>query len=312
LARLDPADLQRFQHYGFEDEWLKRRWLLPARGAFLGTDAISREELSKTQYYADFLLPTGTVHGCGVMLSNTANRVACLTVFRPEQAEPFDRPERALLEKTAPHLLRAFDLATRFKGLRHELSAIQGCLDGLSQGLILLGADQRILSMNAAAENILRQGTPLRALQGRVTAASASDADALQRSLSQACGKMRRGSNLALGHPEDGGVLRIMVVPLDEASGLARWAAEGRACVIVKRGDEAAKVPHALLRQAFRLTERESMLAAHLAEGGDLHSFAARHRLSINTVRPYLRSVFDKTGTHRQAELVRLLAGLSL
>lgn len=54
------------------------------------------------------------------------------------------------------------------------------------------------------------------------------------------------------------------------------------------------------------------MLAIHLAEGGDLHSFAERNGLSINTVRPYLKAVFEKTATHRQAELVRLLSALAL
>jgi DNA-binding CsgD family transcriptional regulator len=311
LVNLDPADLRKFQDYGLDDDWLTRRWLRP-RGAFLGTEVLSYEELRKTQYYHDLLVPTGSVHACGVILSNTAQRAACLSIFRPEGAEAFDGQERVLLEKTAPHLLRAFDLASRFQGLRHELSATRGCLDGLSQGLIFLGADQRILTMNATAEEILRQAAFLRVAQRRLIATPSSDADALQRSLSQACGKARHGSSLALGHPEDGGVLRIMVIPLDEASGLARWAADARACVILKRGAGAAEVPNALLRQAFGLTEREAMLAAHLAEGGDLRSFATRHSLSINTVRPYLRSVFDKTGTHRQAELVRLLAGLSL
>jgi DNA-binding CsgD family transcriptional regulator len=44
-----------------------------------------------------------------------------------------------------------------------------------------------------------------------------------------------------------------------------------------------------------------------LAEGATLDSAAARLGLRIGTVRTRLKTIFDKTGTHRQADLVRLV-----
>ena len=62
------------------------------------------------------------------------------------------------------------------------------------------------------------------------------------------------------------------------------------------------------LGRLYDLTASEALLALHIAGGGDTRGFAAARHLSRNTVRNQLQAVFDKTGTRRQAELVRLLA----
>ncbi len=62
------------------------------------------------------------------------------------------------------------------------------------------------------------------------------------------------------------------------------------------------------LRAQFELTASEAALALHIADGGDLSSFAERRGITRNTARNQLQMVFDKTDARRQAELVRLLA----
>ena len=48
-------------------------------------------------------------------------------------------------------------------------------------------------------------------------------------------------------------------------------------------------------------------LAALLLEGVDLREAAERLGVGLWTVRAHLQQIFEKTGTHRQAELVSLL-----
>ncbi|MCE9523798.1 MAG: hypothetical protein K8S25_15375 [Alphaproteobacteria bacterium] len=59
--------------------------------------------------------------------------------------------------------------------------------------------------------------------------------------------------------------------------------------------------------KVYALTPAETRLAAHLVHGGTLASFAKARALSRNTARNQLQSIYCKTGTHRQAELVSLL-----
>ncbi len=57
----------------------------------------------------------------------------------------------------------------------------------------------------------------------------------------------------------------------------------------------------------FDLTPAEARVAGLVAAGLELCEVAQQQSVSIHTVRAQLRSVMDKTGTHRQAEVVHLV-----
>jgi len=58
------------------------------------------------------------------------------------------------------------------------------------------------------------------------------------------------------------------------------------------------------LEARFELTPTEARLVVHLVAGASLRSCAKALGIKYETVRSYLKSVFRKTATHRQAELV--------
>jgi DNA-binding CsgD family transcriptional regulator len=62
-----------------------------------------------------------------------------------------------------------------------------------------------------------------------------------------------------------------------------------------------------LLRRVYGLTNAEAAVALHIADGQGIKPIADELSLSTATVKTHLQRVFLKTGTHRQAELVRLL-----
>ena len=61
------------------------------------------------------------------------------------------------------------------------------------------------------------------------------------------------------------------------------------------------------VRVAFGLTAAEFRLARKLASGFTLEDASAHLGISKNTARTQLRGLFEKTGTHRQSDLVALL-----
>jgi DNA-binding CsgD family transcriptional regulator len=63
-----------------------------------------------------------------------------------------------------------------------------------------------------------------------------------------------------------------------------------------------------LLRRAFSLTAAEARLAAVIATGVSPEEAAERLEIARETARKQLKSVFEKTGAHRQGELVALLS----
>ena len=58
------------------------------------------------------------------------------------------------------------------------------------------------------------------------------------------------------------------------------------------------------LQSHFGLTPAEARLALHLVVGDTLQSAAIKLDISYETARCHLRNMFNKTGVHRQAELV--------
>ena len=60
----------------------------------------------------------------------------------------------------------------------------------------------------------------------------------------------------------------------------------------------------AAIKEYFALTPAEWRVASALYKGESLQGLAALHKMSVNTLRVQLASVYAKTGTHRQTELV--------
>jgi DNA-binding CsgD family transcriptional regulator len=68
--------------------------------------------------------------------------------------------------------------------------------------------------------------------------------------------------------------------------------------------------PKMLIRRLFGLTNAEADVALRVMRGDGLNPISAELALSRATVNTHLQHIFDKTDTHRQAELVRLLLGI--
>jgi len=60
-------------------------------------------------------------------------------------------------------------------------------------------------------------------------------------------------------------------------------------------------------RPRAQFTEAEAAVAVEVLKTDGLQAMAGRLGISLATAHTHLAQVFDKTGTHRQAELVRLL-----
>jgi DNA-binding CsgD family transcriptional regulator len=105
-----------------------------------------------------------------------------------------------------------------------------------------------------------------------------------------------------LRHPRHWGLLLARIVPQPRPR---------RAALVIIHDPARTSPPMpTTLSQAFGLTAAESQLALALLRGETVAEFATRQGIAVPTVRTQLASIFAKTGTNRQAALVRLLASL--
>jgi DNA-binding CsgD family transcriptional regulator len=81
--------------------------------------------------------------------------------------------------------------------------------------------------------------------------------------------------------------------------------------VLITDPEEGPEPPAALLRRLYRLTKAENDIALRMMRGADPKQISDELSVSVTTVRTHLKRIFDKTDTHRQAQLVQLLHALS-
>jgi DNA-binding CsgD family transcriptional regulator len=67
-----------------------------------------------------------------------------------------------------------------------------------------------------------------------------------------------------------------------------------------------------VLRHGFGLTPAETRVAMAMAGGVTVNDFADKHQIAVGTVRIQLKAIMAKTSTHRQADLLALMARLAL
>jgi DNA-binding CsgD family transcriptional regulator len=105
--------------------------------------------------------------------------------------------------------------------------------------------------------------------------------------------------------------LAVQVSPLRTRRGALGWMG-GTACAVVFCAVPGRVPPPTaeMLRALYGLTRAEAALVNELASGRSLEESAAALRISRATARNQLKVAFQKTGTHRQAGLLRLVLSL--
>src|SRR5262249_45043697 len=113
-----------------------------------------------------------------------------------------------------------------------------------------------------------------------------------------------------LPRPSRKPALVATVMPLAAGSADMLMAKRGRAIVFVTQPGEPVKLDAETVAVAFGLTQRQAVLAVQLARGASLAQAAAALGVALETARWHLKEIFERTNTHRQADLVRLLCSV--
>jgi DNA-binding CsgD family transcriptional regulator len=108
-------------------------------------------------------------------------------------------------------------------------------------------------------------------------------------------------SRVERGQPDTDAIRPLNISPIFRGCSI-------RACDGPPRGSEPmeeARMPQtAFLKNRFGLTPAEARLVQRLVSGDSLRSAAKVLGIKYETVRTHLKSIFQKTGARRQAELV--------
>lgn len=174
-------------------------------------------------------------------------------------------------------------------------------LDRIPLALILARSNGRIVYANTRADRLVTDGRVLGRGQGGILHAGRRDETQALLDAIAACARDDTGKEGAIAlHAADGGApASVIVVP-------AGQAAKG-AALFIAEPNQGVTIDAKRLAGLYGLTRSEARILARLASGETVDQIAKAGGHQLSTIRSQLKSVFSKTGTRRQPDLIKLV-----
>ena len=276
------------------------------RGVACDFDYTTPEEMARSPFYQEFLIPSGGQWFAAVKVGDTGDKWGLALQRSPAQG-PFSSAELAQLAKLSRALASAGELAQAFGFARME--AAFAAFETSGSAVAAVNRTGEVVRLNAAAERLL--GPDLGIVRRRISSFSREATAALDRALhallwARAPAAFHEAVVLPrrAGRPIFAYASRLSVQAHDAFATCSGF-------VVFVDLDARLDCTEGDLARGFGLTRAEARLATALMREAALDGAAARVGVTLATARNQLQSVFHKTGTHAQAELVALLARLA-
>jgi DNA-binding CsgD family transcriptional regulator len=303
--RTDPAYLRTYADYHHQDlVWHG----IVARGvgaAVTDEMVVGPAGLRANAYHHEWSLPQGyrTKLG-GLVLEEDGWRTVMVLPGR----DAYTAEQTRVYKLISSHLRRAVQINIRLAQGAADGEVSTRLLERMASGAMLVDGDGRLVLANTPAEALFRRGGGLKLCEGRLRATGDRENAALEALIGQC---VRRGLGDAGGElvlRTDGGEPRkLLVIPLRASAPVPVPGLP--VAILLEAGDRSHEATIARLRLHYGLTPAEAAFAVEIAKGDGKRAAAARRGISYSTARTHLSRIFDKTGVHRQTELVRLIDG---
>lgn len=323
--RWDPAHLHRMSAPGAPRNapWAAG---LPLGRVVRSLELKPERDFLRSDFYNQVVRPNGDFYGIVALVRRTPTHSSYVAVRRVLGAPDFADRDVAALQAVLPHLARTLELRRTIGAADLRFAGTIAVLDRIDLGLILCDAAGRPAYLNHRAEALVAKPDGLSAGSAGIAAAlpeetrrlrhavaMAAAAGAARPGLDAAARAIAAGTRLRLSRPSGARPLLLTVIPIRQA-GIGDRRPQAQAAIFIADPEHNPTPAPALLQELFGLTAAEAGLAVEIGRGDGIQAAAERLSISASTARTHLARIFEKTGTSRQAELVRLLVqyGVSL
>ena len=312
---MDPQGIALYnQHYYQLDPWAAIGCLKPPNWIGTSEELTDPAVMASGEFYNDFLRPKlDLLHAMFSVVEKDSGKIASLGVFRAPDRAAFDDDSLQLMRLLLPHLKNAFRIHTELCRLKEVNASVHAALDMVSTPLVLLDSYGRVAVRNRAAAKLLCSKDGLVLTHTGLRAERPSESARLERLISDAVATSRcKGCHPAgaqLVSRNSGPPLCVVISPVRNV------AMEGLpaicAVAIINDPSQRNRPAGELLGLLFGLTPAESRVALLLADGRSAREIASMLCVTKNTLKSHLASIYSKTSTSGQSQLVKLLTQLA-
>lgn len=320
LQNMEPAFVTAYaEHFAHINPW--NAYWRSLKGTTIGAseEVAPARSFINTEFYNDWLLPQGrTIAAAGMKIVGEGDEVANLLMHYPlSKSGVYDRAAVEILARVRGNFERSINLARLLRS-DVETAVVKAALVERSRcAAFVVTGDRRIRDANSLAEHLFVAGQCVTNRHGRCHLADA----AVDARFAAALSLLSQGKPTPvsrLGFRTAAGAWQVSLAalptsPLPVGSRLILLPPEQLILVqILELGSKRVNAGDlASLAPAFGLTPSEIALCRRLLLGESVTDAAERLGITQETARTRLKTIFQKTGTSRQAELMLLLVGAS-
>ncbi len=278
---------------------------------------ISDECLGNSVIYNDLYRKYDVFYCMGSNLINSNKMLARIGIHRPRSCGVYSQKEQQLLQQLMPHLIRSYQLQNQLMKLNQQRDSFVNAFYQAPQAQLLLNEFGQVVFVNKQAEKQLDQLSSILLKSKFLTLCSSSEQSNLNELIRSSIETATQytgnsGGSLRVHDSQGRHQLNLIISPYAlpemEKIGLPEYI---YASIFIHDIKGFCQLPSEILRSLYNITPAENRLAAMITDGQSLSEVAANLGLSIHTIRSQLKSLFNKTNTNKQTELVHLLYGLS-
>ena len=211
-----------------------------------------------------------------------------------------------------PHVRNSLLLREKFIALINQHRTIEGLLNSLTTPSLLVDRNGVVVELNEAAERILASSQTLSLVRGKISAHFGDEEKRLTDAI-RSCVTPRevcppeglQSHRVQITHASSDRPYTLMICPLPRYS--YSLDAEVAAVIYVSDPEKLKTGDVVDLSNFYGLTQAEQLLCAHLLKGLSLIEAAKALRITQGTARQRLKTIFRKTDTNSQADLIRLM-----
>ncbi len=320
LQNMEPAFVTAYaEHFAHINPW-NSYW-----GSLKGTMIGASEEVCpastfiNTEFYNDWLLPQGrAVAAAGMKVVGESDEAVNLLLHYPlSRSGIYDRAAVEILTNVRGNFERSIGLARLLRSDVETAVAKAALVERSRCAAFVVGGNRRVRDANLLAERLFVSGQCVTVRHGRCHLADATADSRFAAALDLLSqGKPTTVSRIGFRTAAGAWQVSLAALPIAQppaGSRLILLPPERLILVqILELGSKGLSAGDlAPLAPAFGLTPSEIALCRRLLLGESVVDAAEQLGITQETVRTRLKTIFQKTGTSRQAELILLLASAS-
>ncbi|MET4687697.1 helix-turn-helix transcriptional regulator [Sinorhizobium fredii] len=311
---IEPAFVKSYaEHFAPLNPWTPIWRSVPSGTVLVAEESCPTSMFFKTEFYNDWMRPQKNNEGAvGVKIDGGRDLIHLSLHYPLAVAGTYDFAAAEVLRRIRGSLLRSINVGRLLQVQTEAAVARSALVERGSCAAFVVDGERRVRLANEQAEKLFSSGLVVRQRYG-VACLSDPDAD---RCLRDGVWALSRRLPVLLSRLHlcvDGRNWQVSLASLPAVvSGgpTSLVLADSLVLVLVKNLDARSRdgVEWPALATKYGLTPAEMVFCKRLSSGASLAEVAQALGISKETARNRVKSIFHKTGTHRQGELVALLA----